>query len=57
MKANINTKTYAELTAERLKNARSYAKQMGVNAIRSSHNPPAPELNGRKLTARSGNGC
>ena len=34
MKANLNTKTYAELTAERLKNARSFAKQMGVNAQR-----------------------
>ena len=34
MKANMNTKTYAELTAERLKNARSFAKRMGVNAQR-----------------------
>ena len=32
MKANLTTKSYAELTAERLKNARSFAKQMGVNA-------------------------
>lgn len=34
MKANLDTKTYAELTAERLKNARSFAKQMGVNTQR-----------------------
>lgn len=34
MKANSNTKTYAELTAERLKIARSFAKHMGVNAQR-----------------------
>lgn len=32
MKANVNTKSYSELTAERLKNARAFAKQMGVNA-------------------------
>ena len=32
MKANLTTKTYAEMTAERIKNARSFAKRMGVNA-------------------------
>ncbi len=32
MKNNNFGKTYSEITAERLKMARSFAKQMGVNA-------------------------